>query len=84
MSVCFPVGTHGVYQEHLRSPAEWKSLPGISRAAGLEGGWVAAAWQGTWHEGQGTLGKALEAQLGACCHEWFSHPGGLVPVCVCV
>lgn len=39
MSVCFPVGTHGVYQGHLRSLAEWKSLPGISRAAGLEGGW---------------------------------------------
>lgn len=45
---------------------------------------MAAAWQGTWHEGQGTLGKALEAQLGACCPKWFSCPGGLVPVCVCV
>ena len=39
VSVCFPVRTHGVYQRHLRSPDGWKSLRGISRTAGLEGGW---------------------------------------------
>lgn len=65
MSVCFPVGTHGVYQRHLRRSG------GVEKSAWhlrgfWPGEWMAAAWQGTWHEGhegRWLLGKAQRLSL---------------------
>lgn len=63
MSVCFPVGTHGVYQRHFRSLDEWKSLHGISGAAGLGAGGSCVA--GDVAGGPADSQEGPEAQPGA-------------------
>lgn len=85
MSVCFPVGTHGVYQRCLRSLDEWKKLCGISGAAGLESGWQLHGRRLAWRLAD-SLGKprgpawGLLLQMALSC----SSGVGAWELCACV
>lgn len=70
MRVSFPVGTHGVYQRHLRSFGQVEKAAWHLRGC-WPGEWMAAAWQETWHEGWLTLWESLEAQPGDCGSKWL-------------
>lgn len=61
MSVCFPIGTHGIYQRHLRNSGRVEKSawylrgcwPGEQVAAAWQGSGVRASWLTFW-EAQGS------------------------------